>query len=72
MQQRVGNHRRTEEQLVPPLVNGVHLLLDALAVDVAIGDQAVAGVHHAADLLLAGVHGGHEVLLLLDGGLGAL
>lgn len=57
---------------VSPLVDGVHLLLDALAVDVAVGDQTAAGFNHAADLLLVGVHGGHEVLLLLDGSLGAL
>ena len=52
-----------------PLVDGVHLLLDALAVDVAVGDQAAPPLHHAHDLVLVGVHGGAEVLLPLDGGL---
>lgn len=56
----------------PPVVNGGDPLLDTLGVDVAVAGQPPAGLHYPVDLVLAGVHGGHEVLLLLDGGLGAL
>lgn len=52
-----------------PLIDRVHFLLDAVSVDISIADQPASGVHHGFDLLLVGVHGGHEVLLLLNGSL---
>lgn len=55
-----------------PVIDGGHLLKDALSIDVPITRQPSACLQHTVDLLLIGIHRGHEVFLLLDCSLSAL
>lgn len=61
-----GTRLPQEPQGAIPVIDGVHLLLNAIGVDVPIAHQPPARLHNSIDLLLIGVHGGHEVLLFFN------
>ena len=66
------SHPRLNTDTLPlvraaPLSQRVHPLLDAVRVDVALADQALPGLDHGLDAVQVELHGGGEVLVLLDG-----